>query len=183
MEGDYDPSIVMSDTFWNTSNRVNVINGTSTTIKKNGKYVARLETADGLYVMVPFTVSGVIEKVVVIPTATPVPTQTPASTRTPVTTPTPGKTTTPSTTATPAKKVYKIKVAKKKLKIKVKKSKKIKYTITKGYVGLVRLKTSNPKVATVNSKGVVTAKKKGKCKITLSLSNGKKVVVQITVKK
>ena len=87
MEGDYDPSIVMSDTFWNTSNRVNVINGTSTTIKKNGKYVARLETADGLYVMVPFTVSGVIEKVVVIPTATPVPTQTPASTRTPVTTP------------------------------------------------------------------------------------------------
>lgn len=183
MEGDYDPSIVMSDTFWNTSNRVNVINGTSTTIKKNGKYVARLETADGLYVMVPFTVSGVIEKVVVIPTATPVPTQTPASTRTPVTTPTPGKTTAPSTTATPAKKVYKITVAKKKLKIKVKKSKKIKYTITKGYVGLVRLKTSNPKVATVNSKGVVTAKKKGKCKITLSLSNGKKVVVQITVKK
>ena len=65
----------------------------------------------------------------------------------------------------------------------MKKSKKIKYTITKGYVGLVRLKTSNPKVATINSKGVVTAKKKGKCKITLSLSNGKKAVVQITVKK
>lgn len=181
MAGDYDPSILMSDTFWNTSNRVNVVNGTSTTIKKNGKYVARLETADGLYVMVPFTVSGVIEKVVTVPTATPV--QTPVPTKAPVTTPAPSKTLTPSTTATPVKKVYKITVAKKKLTIKVKKKKKIKYTITKGYVGLIRLKTSNPKVATINSKGVVTAKKKGKCKITLSLSNGKKAVIQITVKK
>ena len=112
-----------------------------------------METADGLYVMVPFTVAGVKGKNAAV------------------------------TTTQTKKKVYKITAAKKKITIRVKKKKKIKYSITKGYIGLVRLKTSNPRIATINSKGVVTARKKGKCKITLSLSNGKKAVVQITVKK
>ena len=151
--GDYDPSILMSDQFWNTSNRVNVITDTTVHVRKNGHYVARLETADGLYVMVPFTVAGVKGKNAAV------------------------------TTTRTKKKVYKITAAKKKITIRVKKKKKIKYSITKGYIGLVRLKTSNPRIATINSKGVVTARKKGKCKITLSLSNGKKAVVQITVKK
>lgn len=43
------------------------------TIKKNGDYVARLEAADGLDVMVPFTVSGVVEKTLLAPTTSPVP--------------------------------------------------------------------------------------------------------------
>ena len=43
--------------------------------------------------------------------------------------------------------------------------------------------TSNKKVATVSSKGVVKAKKVGKAKITVTTANGKKATITITVKK
>ena len=55
--------------------------------------------------------------------------------------------------------------------------------MTKGYIGFVRMKTSNADVAVINNKAVVTARKKGKCKITFTLSNGKKAVVAVVVKK
>ncbi len=42
--------------------------------------------------------------------------------------------------------------------------------------------SSNKKVASVSAKGVIQAKKKGKCKITVKSSNGKKKVITITVK-
>ena len=43
--------------------------------------------------------------------------------------------------------------------------------------------TSDKKIATVNSKGVVTGKKPGKVKITCKLPNGKKYTCTVTVKK
>lgn len=43
--------------------------------------------------------------------------------------------------------------------------------------------SSNKKVAAVNGKGLVTAKKAGKAKITVRTSNGKKATITITVKK
>lgn len=43
-------------------------------------------------------------------------------------------------------------------------------------------KTSNKKVATVNSSGVVTGKKKGNCKITVTTYNGKKATLKVKVK-
>lgn len=43
--------------------------------------------------------------------------------------------------------------------------------------------SSNPKVATVNSNGKVTAKKSGKATITAKTSNGKKATCKVTVKK
>lgn len=46
----------------------------------------------------------------------------------------------------------------------------------------VKWKTSNKKIATVSSKGVVKAKKKGKCTITARTTSGKKVTCKITVK-
>lgn len=45
----------------------------------------------------------------------------------------------------------------------------------------VTWKSSNPKVATVSSKGVVTMKKKGKAVITATTESGKKAKVQVTV--
>lgn len=175
IQADYDP-VIIDDKYWATQNRANVITGNTTTITKNGDYVARLETADGLNVMVPFTVSGVVEKTILAPTVSPAP----QTTVTPNVTPSAA----PAKTSTPVqKKVYKVTVSKKKITLKVNQKKKIKYSVTKGYVGLIRMKTSNAKVAVINNKAVVTAKKKGKCKITFTLSNGKKAVVNVVVKK
>lgn len=42
--------------------------------------------------------------------------------------------------------------------------------------------TSNKKIATVDSKGVITAKKKGTCKINCQLKNGKTYTCKVTVK-
>ncbi len=74
-------------------------------------------------------------------------------------------------------------------------AKKVTYTISKGkrkkvgiwfykgtYSNKITLKTSNRKIATVTSKGVITAKKKGTCKITASTYNGKTCYAIIKVK-
>ena len=50
------------------------------------------------------------------------------------------------------------------------------------YSNKVTYKSSNKKIATVSSKGVIKAKKKGTCKITMTTYNGKKIVVKIVVK-
>lgn len=142
VEGEFDAVNVKSDDFWTTSDRANAVEGTTKEITKNGDYVARLETADGFYVMVPFTVSGLKD----------------------------GSN-------------YKIKLAKKKITVKVKKTAKIKYSVTGGYTGKVKFSCNKKKIATVNQKGVVKGKKKGTCKVTLKLSNGKKAVVTVKVKK
>ena len=42
-------------------------------------------------------------------------------------------------------------------------------------------RSSNPKVATVNSSGKITAKKKGTCKITCTMKNGKKYTCKVKV--
>lgn len=175
ISADYDP-VIMDDKYWSIQSRANVITGNTATIKKNGDYVARLETADGLNVMVPFTVSGVVEKTILAPTVSPAPQTTVAPGSAP--------SAAPAKTGTPvSQKVYKVTVSKKKITLKLHQKKKIKYSVTKGYIGLVRMKTSNANVAVINSKAVVTARKKGKCRITFTLSNGKKAVVTVVVKK
>jgi len=47
----------------------------------------------------------------------------------------------------------------------------------------VKFKTSNKRIATVSSKGTITAKKPGKARITVTSSNGKKATVRIKVRK
>lgn len=186
ISADYDP-VIIDDRYWATQNRANVITGNTATIKKNGNYVARLETTDGLDIMIPFTVSGVVEKTILAPTASQFPQKTQAPLGAPslqVTSAPPATTVTPGITTTSIrKKVYKIAVSKKKITLKVRRKKKIKYSVTKGYIGFVRMKTSNANVAVINNKAVVTARKQGKCKITFTLSNGKKAVVAVVVKK
>ena len=76
-----------------------------------------------------------------------------------------------------------IKVNFKKKTLKKGKTVKIKVSFAKGYYSYSRkFSSSNKKVATVSSKGVIKAKKKGKCKITVKAFNGKKAVITITVK-
>ena len=78
----------------------------------------------------------------------------------------------------------KITLSKKSLKIKKGKTKRLTYKIPAGsYTSKVTFTSSNKKVATVNQQGYVTAKKKGKCKITVKTHNGKKAVCKIKVKK
>lgn len=77
-------------------------------------------------------------------------------------------------------KIVKVTPAKKTLK----KGKKVtlKVTLPKETAGKCTFTSSNKKVATVSSKGVVTAKKKGTAKITVKTYNGKKKTVTIKVK-
>jgi len=88
--------------------------------------------------------------------------------------------TTEDTNSKPEKYVVKLK----KTTINVKKGKTytLKYSITKGYTGKVKFISSNKKIAKVSAKGKVRGIKKGKCKITVRLNNGKKAVAKITVK-
>lgn len=162
-KGEYDPSVISDKKFWHTSDRANAVEGTTKTITQNGTYVARLESSDGLDIMISFTVSGLIEtQKVVTPTINP----------------------TVKPTGKPDKSnAYKISVKKKSIVVKVKKKTKIVYKVTKGYKGKVKFITSNKKIATVNKKGVVKGKKKGKCKITLKLNNGQQAIVKVKVKK
>jgi hypothetical protein len=55
-------------------------------------------------------------------------------------------------------------------------------TAASGHLSTIRYKTSNSKVATVSSKGVVTAKKKGTCYVYCYAMNGIYKRVKITVK-
>ena len=54
-----------------------------------------------------------------------------------------------------------------------------KYTLSVS--GAKKYKSSNKKIATVSSKGVITAKKKGKATITVTTKKNKKVKVKVTV--
>ncbi len=79
--------------------------------------------------------------------------------------------------------VKKLKLSEK--RITLKKGKKFKLALLKNPVtatNKIKWSSSNKKVATVNSKGVVKAKKKGKATITAKASNGKKAACKITVK-
>lgn len=92
-----------------------------------------------------------------------------------------GNTMTCTITVKKAPKKVKVNFTKKTLK-KGKKAK-IKVSFAKGYYSRTRtFKSSNKKVATVNQKGVITANKKGTCKITVKAFNGKKAVITIKVK-
>lgn len=66
----------------------------------------------------------------------------------------------------------------------LKKGKKLKlsYSLPSGSYGSVSFSSSNKKIASVNSSGTVTAKKKGTAKVTIKTYNGKKAVISITVK-
>ncbi|MCR5792572.1 MAG: Ig-like domain-containing protein [Lachnospiraceae bacterium] len=83
---------------------------------------------------------------------------------------------------TPAVKATKITLNKKKVTIKKGKKVTLKATVTPKGSSKVTWKTSNKKVATVTSKGVVKGVKKGKATITAKTSNGKKATCKVTVK-
>lgn len=93
----------------------------------------------------------------------------------------PSETVSNSAVTAPTKKKAKIKVSITRKKVKKGKKYKIKYSVVSGS-GKVTFKSSNKKVATVNSKGVVTAKKKGTATITVKIANGNSKKVKITVK-
>ncbi|MCC8044259.1 MAG: Ig-like domain-containing protein [Clostridiales bacterium] len=81
----------------------------------------------------------------------------------------------------------KITVSKDAYTLKVGATRQLKATVTVGtyedyHTTLVRYKSSNTSVATVSGAGVVTAKKKGTCKIYVYTLNGKYTKVTITVK-
>lgn len=85
-------------------------------------------------------------------------------------------------TATKKKKAKaKIKVSTASKKVKKGKKYKIKYSVVSGS-GKVTFKSSNKKVATVTSKGVVKAKRKGTAIITVKIAKGNTKKVKITVK-
>lgn len=91
--------------------------------------------------------------------------------------------TTLKVTVTVKKAPKKISASFKKKTLKVGKKVTLKAKFTKGYYSnKIKFTSSNKKVATVTSKGVIKAKKKGTCKITMKTYNGKKVTVKITVK-
>lgn len=75
-----------------------------------------------------------------------------------------------------------IKLSKTKVTLKKKKSVTIKVTKLAKGDKVKSWKTSNKKIATVSSKGKITAKKKGKATITVTLKSGKKATVKVTVK-
>jgi hypothetical protein len=66
-------------------------------------------------------------------------------------------------------------------RITIKKGKKLRLKAKSSTGAKITYKTSKEKVATVNAKGVIKAKKKGKCKIVVSCNNTK-VNVLIMVK-
>lgn len=78
------------------------------------------------------------------------------------------------------KKIEKVTPSKKTLK--KGKTVKLKVKLPKGTAGKCTFKSSRPKIASVNSKGIVKAKKKGTAKITVRTYNKKKKVVTIKVK-
>ena len=86
----------------------------------------------------------------------------------------------------PSTKKYVVKAKKKSITVKKGKQIKIKYTVTKGFKGKVKFVCSKKKIAEVSSKGKIKGLKKGKCKITIQLIKGKKViskaVIKVTVK-
>lgn len=92
-------------------------------------------------------------------------------------------------TATSKVKVVKSKVSTSKLKlnkknISLKKGKSISLVVTQSPISATDKLTwtsSNKKVATVNKKGKIVAKKKGSCVVTLKSSNGKKVTCKVKV--
>ena len=59
----------------------------------------------------------------------------------------------------------------------------VKVRFAKGeYSSSNTFQSSNKKVATVNRKGIITAGKKGTCRITVKTYNGKKALIKITVR-
>jgi len=97
----------------------------------------------------------------------------------------PSTPTTPSKPQTPAKPdVAQVKVLKTKLTLGVKESYTIApTTLPSGSETTFTYKTSNKKVATVDAKGKIKAKKTGKANITVTSANGKSVTIKVTVKK
>lgn len=70
-----------------------------------------------------------------------------------------------------------------KTKLTIKKGRKyvLKATLPKGSLNTLKWTTSNGRIATVNSKGLVTGKKKGKATITVKTYNGKSAKCKVTV--
>jgi hypothetical protein len=85
---------------------------------------------------------------------------------------------------TAAKQVKKVKLSKAKASVRVGKKLKLKVVIKpKSAKGAkLKWKSSNKRVATVNSKGVVKAKKKGKVRITATAKSGKRAVCVVRVR-
>ncbi len=69
-----------------------------------------------------------------------------------------------------------------KIKASVKKADKKKKLMPDSHVKTIRYRSSDPGVATVSSKGKITAKKKGKCNIYVYAHNGVNKTIKVTVK-
>lgn len=106
-----------------------------------------------------------------------------------------GKATITVTMKSGAKATYTVKVQKGKVTTKSLKLNKSKCTLKKGKTFTIKVtrkpitatekitySSSNKRVATVDKKGKITAKKKGKATITVKTSNGKKATCKVTVK-
>ena len=106
-----------------------------------------------------------------------------------------GKATITVTMKSGAKAKYTVKVQKGKVTTKSLKLNKSKCTLKKGKTFTIKVtrnpitatekitySSSNKKIATVDKKGKITAKKKGKATITVKTSNGKKATCKVTVK-
>lgn len=121
----------------------------------------------------PFQMDDIKLEEITGPTPTPVPTVSPEPTPAPTEKPAPKK-----------PKVKKVTLNKKKINLQVGKSRKLKATVKPKNAANKKItwKSNKPKIAKVNQKGKVTARKKGKCKITASTKNGKKAVCKVTVK-
>ena len=74
-----------------------------------------------------------------------------------------------------------IKLNRTKLTIKKGRKYNLKATLPKGSLNTLKWTTSNGRIATVNSKGLVTGKKKGKATITVKTYNGKSAKCKVTV--
>lgn len=82
----------------------------------------------------------------------------------------------------PAPKVEKINLNKTSLKLYVGETSTIKYSLSpKGATTNVSFQSSKPSVATITSKGEITAKKAGETTITVKTANGKKATCKVTV--
>ena len=158
--------------------RVGIIGSTANAA---GKQLIRSFSCRGLFTPLPEQVPTPSP----VPTQTPTPTPTPTQTPKPTATPTPSPTPKPTVTPTPKPKLT---LTEKKLTLYAGASKayrkKALQPVLTGGTGKIAFKSSDPTIASVTSKGVVSGERKGSAKITAYLKKDPsvKATCKVTVK-